>query len=102
MAKQYLAKLHRSIELGAIGQNSGCIDRSATLRRSPLTDAVKVFERKPQRVHARMANRAGGICPMLLHSLAHGQNLTALRVLLFNGWNIRRRRRMGRAQEILE
>src|SRR5690242_17759204 len=83
MTEQYFAKLHRAIEFRAIRQNSGRIDRCAALGRSPLANDVEVFERKPQRIHSRMANRTGRIRAMLFHPLPHGQDLAALRILLF-------------------
>ena len=103
MTQQYFPQLSRTVELDAVGQHSRGINGAAGLADgSPFAYAVEIFECETQRVHLSVTNRTGGVRTVLLHPLAHRQNFAFALGILIQGRHIRRRRRWGRAEQILQ
>src|SRR6516225_204386 len=99
---QDVAQAPWSVERGAVGQHAGGVDRPAAFLAgiAPAADAVIVLERKADRIHEAVADRALRARPVLLHALAHGHRL--LIAVVLERRDIRRRGRRRRAEELLQ
>src|SRR5690606_22214592 len=91
-----------AVELGAARHAAHRVDRFARIPEgSPSADRVEMLHGKAERVHDRMAARAGRVCPMRGEPLAH-RELGPFAVGLDETRYVRRRGRRRRAEQILE
>jgi len=95
-----LRQARAALKLRAIRQHTRRVDRRTGFVGSPLADAVVIFEREADGIHARVARRAHSVAAMLLHLLAQRHGLAVLLRLQLGHVGRRRWRRC--AQEILE
>src|SRR6266850_513449 len=90
--QQDSAQARRPVKLSAVEQGSRGVDRPrpGCGGDTPAAKTVEVLEREAEWVHHPVADGAGGIGPVLFHALTHGQLLYGR--IVFQRWNIRRRR----------
>ena len=92
-AQQRLAEIVGPVDLRAVGQFAGGIDGRAgkAVLVSPHSGRVEVFEREAERIHHRVARRAGRARAMLRHQLADGERFGRADVLVIQGRDAGRR-----------
>ncbi len=99
---QRRAQLGDAVELAAVGQRAGRVDRVERLVDDPpLAGRVEVLEREAGRVDHRVAGGAGRVVAVLRHPLAHRRR-PGLRPLLRQRRHVRRRIGRRRAEDVVE
>src|SRR6202158_6066158 len=94
MAQQHCPQSSRPLKVLSAGEGSGRVDRLVKVPGAPTPNRVKIFQREAQRVHRRVAPRAGWVLGLLLEPLAHRgwfASLTALGEGRYVGWRGERR-----------
>ena len=70
--QERLAQPVHAVDLVAVGEHVGGLDRHAALvAQPPRAHGVEVLEREPDRVHQAVTGGTGGVRPVLLHLLPH-------------------------------
>jgi len=94
--QQSLPQFPRTVDVGAVQQNTRGVDRAARIRCAPLSDRVEILQTQSQRIHTLVATRARRIRAVLRRQ-EMGQ---AARIrhperggYRFHGWRLERRRR---------
>ena len=93
-----------AVQLGAIHQLAGRVDRAPVIQRAVLSDSVKILQAQSNGIHDLVAAAAGFVFAMQFHLLAHGRFQAAANgaFLLRKIRNIWRRSWRLHAQEDLQ
>src|SRR5207237_10792365 len=105
IVQECLPQLDRSIDLGAIPQFGGRIDRSsavASLFGSPRCVSVEIFERETDIVHEFVAAGARLIFAVKGHLLTQGEDFARPTRRVLQWWDVWRRLRSRGAEDVFQ